>query len=106
MQQVKQLLSQPSEQNGETSAALLREVEIQLGCAVAILKTRGCASDPEIRSTLEGLQGEIAVLAQFFAEADKLLAGWLRAIGTRKAGYTTHGGAAPLVLVNKVSVEG
>lgn len=100
------MLSQPSEQNGEESAALLREVEIQLGCAVAILKTRGCKSDAEIRSTLEGLQGEIAVLAQFFAEADKLLSGWLQAIGSRQAGYTTEGRAAPLHLVKKVSVEG
>ncbi len=100
------MLSQPSEENSETSAALLREVEIQLGCAVAILNKQGYTPDPEIRSTLEGLQGEIAVLAQFFAEANKLLAAWLQSIGSRQAGYTTEGRAAPLLLVKKVSVEG
>ena len=106
MRQVRQMLSQPSEQTSEESAALLREVEIQLGCAVAILKTRGGTRDPEIRSTLEDLQREIAVLAQFFSEANKLLAGWLQAIGSRQAGYTTEGRAAPLLLLKKVSVEG
>jgi hypothetical protein len=106
MRQVRQLLSHPSEQNGESSAALLREVEIQLGCAVAILKTRGSGPSREIQSAMEGMQGEIAVLAQFFAEADKLLAGWLRVLSSRQSGYTTQGGAAPLVLLKKLSVEG
>src|SRR5450755_1596570 len=106
MRHVKQLLSQPSEQNAEESAALLRQVEIQLGCAVAILKSRGAEPAVGIQSTLEGMQGEIAVLAQFFAEADKLLAGWLHALSSRQSGYTTQGRAAPLVLLKKVSVEG
>ena len=106
MREVKQLLSQPSEANAEECAALLRQVEIQLGCAVAIFKTRGPELSVEIQSILEALQGEIAVLAQFLAEADKLLAGWLRAISSRQSGYTTEGRAAPLVLLKKVSVEG
>lgn len=106
MRQVKQLVSQPSEQHAEESAALLREVEIQLGCAVAILKTRDREPRAEIQSTLEGMQGEIAVLAQFFTESDKLLSGWLQALSSRHSGYTTDGRAAPLVLLKKVSVEG
>jgi hypothetical protein len=106
MREVKQLLSQPSERNAEECSALLRQVEIQLGCAVAILKTRGREPSVEIRSILEGMQAEIAVLAQFLAEADKLLAGWLRVISSRQSGYTTDGRAAPLVLLKKVSVEG
>jgi hypothetical protein len=106
MREVKQLLSQPSESNAEECAALLRQVEIQLGCAVAIFKTRGPEPSVEIQSILEAMQGEIAVLAQFLAEADKLLAGWLRAISSRQSGYTTEGRAAPLVLLKKVSVEG
>jgi hypothetical protein len=106
MRQVKQLLSQPSEKNAEDAAGLLREVEIQLGCAVAMVQARGVESGSEIRSALEGMQGEIAVLAQFFAEADKLLSGWLRTLSSRQSGYTTEGRAAPLVLLKKVSVEG
>ena len=106
MREVKQLLSQPSEGNAEECAALLRQVEIQLGCAVAIFKTRGREPSVETQSILEAMQGEIAVLAQFLAEADKLLAGWLRAISSRQSGYTTEGRAAPLVLLKKVSVEG
>jgi hypothetical protein len=106
MREVKQLLSQPSEGNAEECAALLRQVEIQLGCAVAIFKTRGPEPSVETQSILEAMQGEIAVLAQFLAEADKLLAGWLRAISSRQSGYTTEGRAAPLVLLKKISVEG
>jgi hypothetical protein len=106
MRQVKQLLAKPSGENAEESAALLREVEIQLGCAVAIVKKRGPEPAPEIQSALEGMQGEIAVLAQFFAEADKLLTGWLRVLASQQSGYTTGGRAAPLVLLKKLSVEG
>jgi hypothetical protein len=106
MREVKQLLSQPSERNAEECGALLRQVEIQLGCAVAIFKVRGPVPTVEIQSMLEAMQGEIAVLAQFLAEADKLLAGWLRALSCRQSGYTTEGRAAPLVLLKKVSVEG
>jgi ABC-type microcin C transport system duplicated ATPase subunit YejF len=106
MRAVKQLLSQPSEQNAEECAALLRQVEIQLGCAVAMVKASGSGPSVEIQSILEVMQGEIAVLAQFLAEADKLLSGWLRAISSRQSGYTTRGQAAPLVLLKKVSVEG
>jgi hypothetical protein len=106
MRRVKQLLTQPSEENAEESAALLREVEIQLGYAVAVFKTRGSARSVELQAALESLQGEIAVLAQFFAQADQLLSGWLHALSSRHSGYTTGGKAAPLVLLKKVSVEG
>src|SRR5277367_1237965 len=99
MRAVKQLLSQPSVRNAEECAALLRQVEIQLGCAVAIFKTRGSQPSVEIQSILEAMQGEIAILAQFLAEADKLLSGWLEALSSRHSGYTTEGRAAPLVLL-------
>jgi hypothetical protein len=52
------------------------------------------------------MQRDVAVLAQFFAEADKLFAGWLFAIRANREGYTGQGLAAPLVLVNKVSWRG
>jgi len=107
MRKVRELLLHPSEENAEQAAGLLRDAEIQLGCARAAYQdTGGSRRDPEVQKLLADLQAEIAVLAQFFAEADKLLAGWLYSISTRQAGYTTEGQAAPLVLLKKVSVEG
>ena len=107
MGKVQRLLSQPTVESAEECAALLREVEIQLGCAVAIVKANGAATkDPETRRLLESLQKDVAVLAQFFAEADKFFTGWLIAIRTRREGYTQQGQAAPLVLVSNVSWKG
>jgi hypothetical protein len=107
LDKVKQLLARPSVESGEESAAVLREIEVQLGCAVAILQSGGSAQpDPETRSLLQELQREVAVLAQMFGEADLLFTVWLRAIQSKRAGYTGQGQAAPLVLVSKVSLEG
>jgi hypothetical protein len=106
LQQVKGLLAQPSPANADQAAAILREVEVQLGCAAAILEKNGSPPDPEFRPALEDLQGEVATLARFLSGADKLLSDWLRAVQTRRGGYTHRGQAAPLVLVNKVTVEG
>jgi hypothetical protein len=47
----------------------------------------------------------VALLAAFFSGANKMLSGWLGAIRSRR-GYTRRGEAAPLVLVQKLSVEG
>lgn len=106
MRQVKQLLAQPSPENADQSATLLGEVEVQLGCAAAMLRGNGAKQDQDIRSSLEDLQAEVAVLARFLAEGDKLLSGWLQAVQAKRAGYNQHGQAAPLVLVNKITVEG
>ncbi len=106
MRQVKRLLSQPSAQAADESATLLREVEVQLGCVAAILRQNGAQPDAELREGVEELQDEVAVLARFFAEADKLFSGWLNAVRSRKGGYTERGHAAPLMLVKKLSVEG
>ena len=106
MRQVKKLLSHPSAEAADESAALLRDVEVQLGCVAAILRQDGSRRDAEIRSGVEELQNEVAVLAAFFAEADKLFSGWLQAVRARRDGYTQHGQAAPLVLVKSLSVEG
>jgi hypothetical protein len=107
MGQVQRLLNLPTLENAEECATILREVEIQLGCAAAMLKTSDSTTrDPETRSNLESMQRDVAVLAQFFAEADKLFAGWLFAIRAHREGYTDRGAAAPLVLVNKVSWRG
>ena len=106
MRQVKRLLSQPSAEAADESAALLRDVEIQLGCVAAFLRQTGSKPDSEFRSNIEELQDEVAVLARFFAEADKLFSGWLQAVRSRRGGYTNRGQAAPLVLVKRLSVEG
>ena len=106
MREVRELLSKPSTESAERSANLLRDIEIQLGCAAAILKLQGTAPDLEMRSEVEELQGQVAVLAQYFSQADQLLSNWLRFVQTRRAGYTGQGQAAPLVLVNRLTVEG
>ena len=106
MRHVKRLLAQPSAEAADESAALLRDVEVQLGCVAAILRQIGSRPDAEIRSGVEELQNEVAVLATFFAGADKMLSGWLDAVRTRRGGYTVRGHAAPLTLVRKLSVEG
>lgn len=107
IRQVNKLLAKPTAESAEESAAILREVEVQLGCAAAILRASGSQPDVEIRSEVEDLQDQVAILARFLAEADKLFAGWLRAVRARRGGYTQQGHAAPLILVNsKVTVEG
>jgi len=100
------LLSQPSAEAADESAALLRDIEVQLGCVAAILRQNECKPDAEIRGFVEELQNEVAVLATFFTGVDKMLAGWLDAVRSRRGGYTVHGQAAPLTLVRKLSVEG
>lgn len=106
MREVRDLLSKPSIESAERSATLMREIEVQLGCAAAILKKSGTRLDLEMRSEVEDLQDQVAVLAQFFAEADQLLTNWLRVVRTKRAGYTGEGQAAPLVLVSRLTVEG
>jgi hypothetical protein len=106
MREVRDLLSKPSIESADRSAGLLRDIEVQLGCAAAILKKSGTRLDLEMRSEVEDLQDQVAVLAQFFAEAEKLLSNWLRVVRTKRAGYTDQGQAAPLVLVNRLTLEG
>lgn len=106
MREVRQLLAQPSAETADQSATILREVEVQLGCVAAVLRTNGSKPDVNFRMDIEDLQDEVAVLARYFAEADKLLSGWMRTVQSRRGGYNAYGHAAPLVLVKKVSVEG
>ena len=106
MREVKRLLSQPSADAADESAALLRDVEVHLGCVAAILRQNGAKPQAEVRAGVEELQNEVAALAAFFAGADKMLSGWLNAIRSHSGGYTEHGQAAPLILVKKLSVEG
>lgn len=106
MRQVKQLLSKPSVEAADESAAILRDIEVQLGCVAAILRQNGSRPDAGIRAGVEELQHEVAVLAAFFAGADKMLTPWLDTVRSRRGGYTQRGQAAPLMLVRKLSVEG
>jgi len=105
MRSIKQLLSQPSAEMIDQAVILLREVEIHLGCVAALLN-KSLLPDLEIRTEVEELQEEVAVLARFLAQADRMLAGWLQGVRTRRGGYTDRGQAAPLILVKKVTVEG
>ena len=105
MRQVKRLLSHPSAEAADESAALLRDIEVQLGCVAAILRS-GSKPDAGIRAAVEELQNEVAALAAFFAGAEKMLSGWLDALRSRRGGYTDRGQAAPLTLVGKLNVEG
>jgi hypothetical protein len=106
MRQVKRLLSNPSAEAADESAAILRDIEVQLGCVAALLRRNGPKPDAGIRAGVEELQNEVAALAAFFAGADKMLSGWLDALRSRRGGYTERGQAAPLTLVGKLSVEG
>jgi hypothetical protein len=106
MRQIKKLLTRPSTASVDQAAEVLRDIEVQLGCAAAILKKQDGKPDPAFRSAIEDLQDEVSVLARFFSDADKLFSGWLRIVRARRGGYTERGQAAPLVLVNKLTVEG
>ena len=106
MREVRDLLSKPSIESADRAAMLLREIEVQLGCASVVLKKSGTRLDLAMRSEVEDLQDEVAVLAKFFAQADQLLSNWLRVVRTKRAGYTDQGQAAPLVLVSRLTVEG
>jgi len=103
---VKSLLAQPSVENAERAAHILRDVEIQLGCISAVLEKNSPPKNPEFQRSLEELQSEVASLARFLSGSDKLLSDWLKALQTKRGGYTPRGQAAPLVLVSKVAVEG
>ena len=106
MRQVKSLLSQPSAEAADESAALLRDVEVHLGCVAAFLGKTAPNPTPRFAPGSKSCKSEVAVLARFFAGADKMLSGWLHAVRSRRGGYTQSGQAAPLVLVKKAERGG
>ena len=103
---VRELLVNPSIEAGEASATILREVEVQLGCIAALWKTQGAKADPDVRNVLEEIKREVGLLAEFFAQTERLLQGWIEAIQSKRSGYNARGQSAPLVLINSVSLEG
>ena len=106
LEQVRQLLKRSSVESAEASAAILREVEVQLGCIAALWRSQGANGDPELRASLEGIQREVAFLAEFFAQTERFFQGWIGAVEGKRSGYNGHGQAAPLVLINQVNLEG
>lgn len=100
------LLSEPTPQNAELCAELMRNVAEQLGSAAQYLHTDEYKRDAALRSSIEMLQREVKVLAGRFAATDRLLSGWVRTVGAKSGGYTEEGGSAPLVLIKKVDVTG
>jgi hypothetical protein len=106
LDRVRELLLQPTVESVDASAAILREVEVQLGCVGALWKARDAKADPEVRKVLDGIKKDVAILAEFFAQAERLFNGWIGGIQSKRSGYTGQGQAAPLALVNRMSVEG
>ena len=106
LSQVKDMLSRPSRENGERSGELLREVEVQLGCAAAFLRSAPDQADPKMITDIHELKRQTESLVVLFAETHRLLATWASRVLVNRNGYTEYGGAAPLFLVGKTSAEG
>jgi len=106
MRQVGNLLERSSAEHADQTSAILRDVEVQLGCAAAMLRMNESKPDATLRKDLEDLQDQVAVLSRFLGETDKLLSGWMHAVRSKRGGYTVEGQAAPLMLVSKLTAEG
>jgi hypothetical protein len=106
LSEVKDLLLQPTREHGERSGELLREVEVQLGCAAALLHATGKNADPAIIAEIQELKRQTEALAIMFGETNRMLAAWAGRVLVHRNGYTDRGGAAPLFLVSKTTAEG
>jgi hypothetical protein len=106
LERVRKLLTPPSAEAVDAAAAILREVEVQLGCVSALWKSEHSRRDPKLKPVLEEIRKDVAVLAEFFSQTERLFDGWIRAIQTKRGGYDKQGHAAALILVNQVNVEG
>lgn len=106
LSEVKDLLVRPTRENGERSGELLREVEVQLGCAAALLRSAPGKADPAIVAEIHELKRQTEMLVMLFGETDRLLSNWASRVLVHRNGYTERGGAAPLFLVSKTSAEG
>jgi hypothetical protein len=106
LSEVKDLLFRPTRENGERSGDLLREVEVQLGCAAALLHSTRETADPAVIADIQELKRQTEALVMSFAETNRMLAAWAGRVLVHRNGYTDRGGAAPLFLVSKTSAEG
>lgn len=106
LDRVRKLLAHPSAESVDMAAAILREVEVQLGCISVLWKTDHSKRDPKLKSVLEEIRKDVAILAEFFSQAERVVDGWIRAIQTKRGGYNKQGHAAALILVNQVDLQG
>jgi hypothetical protein len=106
LERVRKLLTKPSPESVDAAAAILREVEVQLGCICVLWKAERSRVDPALKPILEDIRTDVAVLAEFFSQAERLFDGWIGAIQSKRGGYNNQGHAAALILVNQVNLEG
>ena len=106
LSEIKALLARPTPENGERSGELLREVEVQLGCAAAFLRSMPQAADAAMIREIHELKRQTETLVVLFGETNRFLAAWASSVLVHRNGYTDRGGAAPLFLVGKTSAEG
>ena len=104
--EVKTLLSQPTTESVQNSGDLMREVEVQLGCAVAILRSSKQRAASTLIAEIQELKRQTEFLVLLVAEANRFLSGWVSRVLISRNGYTERGAAAPLFLVRKTSAEG
>jgi|SRR5689334_20001526 len=104
--EVKTLLSQPTTESVQNSGDLMREVEVQLGCAVAILRSSKQRAASTLIAEIQELKRQTEFLVLLVAETNRFLSGWMSRVLISRNGYTERGSAAPLFLVRKTSAEG
>ena len=85
---------------------LMREVEVQLGCAVAILRSSKQRAAATMIAEIQELKHQTEFLVLLVAETNRFLSGWVSRVLISRNGYTDRGAAAPLFLVRKTSAEG
>ena len=107
MRQVKRLLSQPSAEAADESAALLAGRR-----SSARLRGRHSAAERrqtgyrDSRPASKSCKAKWPCSPAFSPGRTRCFPAWLDAVRSRRGGYTERGQAAPLVLVRKLSVEG
>ena len=104
--EVKNLLTRPTSQSVQDSTDRMREVEVQLGCAVAILRSSPQRAAANLITELQDLKHQTQFLAQLIGETNRFLSGWVNRVLVSRNGYTERGAAAPLYLVRKTTAEG
>ena len=104
--EVMRLLAMPAQENAERCGELLGEVGVNLQSAAGMLREAGSTADSEFRFSIEQLRREVRTLAFALSESDRMVSGWLGALGARTGGYTSEGASAPLLLMRKVNFTG
>lgn len=103
---VMQLLQKSGPDSGDQTTAALAEVSEHLRTAAELLRDGEPETHAGFKSTLEQLRREVKTLAFSLSASDRLVSGWINALGSRQGGYTAQGGSAPLILIKKVNFTG